>query len=416
MLLDLDAFFASVEQLDHPAWKGKPVIVGGDADKRGVVSTCSYEARKFGVHSAMPASTARKLCPQAIWVPGHFDRYREISRNVMEIMEHESPFLQQVSIDEAFLDITPTVYIRENPVEIAQRVHRNVAKLGITCSIGLGVSKSVAKVASDHDKPNGMTIVYPGREKAFLENLPIKSMSGIGPVARERLWKFGIRTLGDVARAEDDVLEIVFGKNASMMRARCQGADVDAVAGSDAAKSISNELSFAVDLTQRKDIEAAIATVTAKVGRRLRMGRLQASTITLKVKYGDRSTRTVQRRMAVPSDNEDDFILQLCTMLDEVWRPGVEVRLIGMAASRFGKEDPAQESLFALDEQDKANAAARDACSEARDGLRSATDRVRDRFGEDAVQYGRELRTKENLTGSSSKNSADYKSGSGADD
>jgi len=408
-LLDLDAFFASVEQLDHPEWKGKPVIVGGDADKRGVVSTCSYEARVFGVHSAMPSSTARKLCPQAIWVPGRFDRYREISRQVMDIMERESPFLQQVSIDEAFLDITPTAHMHENPVEIAQRIHRNVATLGVTCSIGLGVSKSVAKVASDHDKPNGMTIVYPGREQAFLENLPIKDMSGIGPVARERLWKFGIRTLGDVARADDDVLKIVFGKNADMMRARCQGADIDAVAGGAAAKSISNELSFSVDLTERTDIEAAIATVTAKVGRRLRMSNLQASTITLKVKYGDRSIRTVQHRLPVPDNDENIFVPLLCTMLDEVWCAGVEVRLVGMAASRFEEDSSTQESLFEFEETGTEECIASNTPSKARSELRSATDQVRDRFGEDAVQYGRELRTKRNLTGSSSKNPADYK-------
>ena len=184
ILLDLDAFFASVEQLDHPEWRGKPVIVGGDASKRGVVSTCSYEARKFGVRSAMPASQAARLCPHAIWASSNFARYKEMSAKVMSIMLDESPFLQQVSIDEAFLDITPSAYNPESPVSIAQRIQKRVCDLGITCSIGLGTSKSIAKVASDMDKPRGLTVVFPGREAAFLQDLPIARMSGIGSVAQ----------------------------------------------------------------------------------------------------------------------------------------------------------------------------------------------------------------------------------------
>ena len=164
LLVDLDAFFASVEQLDHPQWRGKPVIVGGDPKKRGVVSTASYEARVYGVHSAMPSSTAQRLCPDAIWTSGRYGRYREMSNQVMTILRDETPFMQQVSVDEAFLDVTPTKHNNEHPVIIAQRIKRRVAALGITCSIGVGVSKSVAKIASDADKPAGLTGVYPGRE------------------------------------------------------------------------------------------------------------------------------------------------------------------------------------------------------------------------------------------------------------
>ncbi|MBQ9068489.1 MAG: DNA polymerase IV, partial [Eggerthellaceae bacterium] len=239
MLLDLDAFFASVEQLDHPSWRGKPVIVGGAADRRGVVSTCSYEARKYGVHSAMPSSTAAKLCPDAIWTPGNFARYREMSDRVMDIMRSESPFLQQVSIDEAFLDVTPGRFTGDDPVAIAQRIQSRVSQLGITCSIGLGVSKSVAKVASDYEKPSGLTVVYPGREAAFLSPLPTKAMSGIGPVAQEQLRSYGISTLGEVAQADQETLAWVFGKNAEMMRKRCLGQDADLVRDNDEAKSVS---------------------------------------------------------------------------------------------------------------------------------------------------------------------------------
>ena len=151
-LLDLDAFFASVEQLDHPAWRGKPVIVGGSAEKRGVVSTASYEARRFGVHSAMPSYQAERLCPQAIWTRGRYDRYREMSAAVMGFLNDETPLVEQVSIDEAFFDVTPGRWSRENPVDICRRVQERVSALGITCSIGLGVNKTIAKIASEREK------------------------------------------------------------------------------------------------------------------------------------------------------------------------------------------------------------------------------------------------------------------------
>ena len=202
LLVDLDAFFASVEQLDHPAWRGKPVIVGGDADKHGVVSTASYEARPYGVRSAMPSSTARRLCPDAIWTHGRFDRYREVSNAIMAILRSETPHVQQVSIDEAFLDVTPTVVNREHPVRVAQRIQRRVEELGVTCSIGAGTSKTIAKIASDMDKPRGLTVVYPGSERDFLAPLPVRVMSGIGASAEEKLKSRGIRTLGQLADAD----------------------------------------------------------------------------------------------------------------------------------------------------------------------------------------------------------------------
>ncbi len=171
-LLDLDAFFASVEQLDHPEWRGKPVIVGGSPDKRGVVSTASYEARAFGVHSAMSSAQAQRLCPHAIWTHGHFDRYREMSARVMGILADETPFVDRVSIDEAFFDITPGRFSKESPIGIAQRISKRVRELGLTCSIGLGCNKTVAKIASERDKPRGLTVVLPGTERGFLRPLP----------------------------------------------------------------------------------------------------------------------------------------------------------------------------------------------------------------------------------------------------
>ena len=411
LLVDLDAFFASVEQLDHPAWGGKPVIVGGDAVKHGVVSTASYEARPYGVRSAMPSSTARRLCPDAIWTHGRFDRYREVSNAIMAILRSETPHVQQVSIDEAFLDVTPTVVNREHPVRVAQRIQRRVEELGVTCSIGAGTSKTIAKIASDMDKPRGLTVVYPGSERDFLAPLPVRVMSGIGASAEEKLKSRGIRTLGQLADADLRMLERVFGKLGRVMHVRANGGDDAPVEQDDAVKSVSNEMTFATDLTRREDVEAAIATMAAKVGRRLRRKGLRGRTLALRVKFDDLSVRSVQRQLPRPSDDELAYTPLLYAMVDEVWRPGTPLRLIGVGMSGFSEEGVVQESLFDVAEAapsaDDVEPVVRD--ERKRRGLIEATDLVKDRFGEAAVRFGHELRNEENTTGSSSKNPADYK-------
>lgn len=411
LLVDLDAFFASVEQLDHPAWRGKPVIVGGDADKHGVVSTASYEARPYGVRSAMPSSTARRLCPDAIWTHGRFDRYREVSNAIMAILRSETPHVQQVSIDEAFLDVTPTAVNREHPVRVAQRIQRRVEELGVTCSIGAGTSKTIAKIASDMDKPRGLTVVYPGSERDFLAPLPVRVMSGIGASAEEKLKSRGIRTLGQLADADLRMLERVFGKLGRVMHVRANGGDDAPVEQDDAVKSVSNEMTFATDLTRREDVEAAIATMAAKVGRRLRRKGLRGRTLALRVKFDDLSVRSVQRQLPRPSDDELAYTPLLYAMVDEVWRPGTPLRLIGVGMSGFSEEGVVQESLFDVAEAapsaDDVEPVVRD--ERKRRGLIEATDLVKDRFGEAAVRFGHELRNEENTTGSSSKNPADYK-------
>ena len=410
LLVDLDAFFAAVEQLDHPQWRGKPVIVGGDPHKRGVVSTASYEARVYGVHSAMPSATAKKLCPQAIWVAGRHARYKEVSDQVMAILRDETPFMQQVSIDEAFLDVSPTPHNNEHPVLIAQRIKQRVSELGVTCSIGVGVSKSVAKIASDADKPNGLTVVYPGREAAYLAPLPIRSMSGIGEAAERKLNSLGVKTLGDVAKASDSLLASVFGKNAQMMRLRCLGADTSPVASDDTVKSVSNEMSFAVSLSQRIDIERALATMAAKVCRRLRKKQLKASTLALKIRYENLKIRTAQLQVFPPTDDEFVVVRELSELIDALWTPGMLVRLVGVAASGFGDESAEQgyqERLFDFEEAEESAADEREAQRHA--GLIAATDKIRDRFGERAVNFGRENATLGQTTGTGAKNPEDYR-------
>ncbi len=409
LLVDLDAFFASVEQLDHPAWRGKPVIVGGDPAKHGVVSTCSYEARAFGVRSAMPSSMAARLCPDAIWTPGNHERYKEMSSIIMGFLSDESPFVQQVSIDEAFVDVTPNHINREHPVRIAARIQKRVESLGVTCSVGIGTSKTVAKIASDQDKPRGLVAVYPGRERAFLAPLPVRALSGIGEASARKLASLGFRTLGDIAAADPSLFEREFGKNGKVMYIRACGGDDAPVEEDDSVKSVSNEMTFAHDLTERADIEAAIATMGAKVCRRLRGKGLMGSTVTLKIRYDDRTSRSVQRRLANPCDNEHDVLPMLYSMLDDLWCKGMSVRLLGVGFSHFDEPQDAQLSLFSIDE-DVASAQDADQCASARRrNLAAATDMVRNRFGESAVRFGREIRSEENTTGSGSKNPADYK-------
>ena len=443
LLVDLDAFFASVEQLDHPAWRGKPVIVGGDADKHGVVSTASYEARTYGVHSAMPAAMARKLCPQAIWTHGHFDRYRTVSAQVMSILQDESPHLQQVSIDEAFLDVSPTPLNPEHPVLIAQRIQKRVAELGVTCSIGVGTSKTIAKIASDMDKPRGLTVVYPGREADFLAPLPIRRMSGVGARAEEALLRRGIKTLGDMANAPESLLKSIYGKNAEMMRRRCLGLDMTAVEQDDEVKSVSNEITMADDLTTFEQIAAAVDTMASKVGRRLRRKGLAGRTLGLKMRFSDRTTRNVQKRLETPQNNEHVFIPLLHAMIRELWRPGMAVRLVGVSVTGFNEERVVQESLFdasQFDTSEDSNASdssnplfdegeisgsaesgakpkpvlskgADDRPIDPKQGkqLAAATDKVKDRFGEAAVFFGREFKVRDKTTGTAAKNPEDYR-------
>ena len=390
-LLDLDAFFASVEQLDHPEWRGRPVIVGGSADRRGVVSTASYEARRYGVHSAMPSATARRLCPDAIWTRGNFVRYREMSAQVMAILGDETPLVEQVSIDEAFFDVTPGRYSRESPIEICRRVQRRVAELGVTCSIGLGVNKTVAKIASEREKPRGLTAVLPGTERAFLAPLPVGAMSGVGPATQERLRRMGIRTLGELSRADAAELERTFGVLGPRMALRAAGLERSSVAEAAApedVKSVSNERTFSEDLTERDQVRAGVAHVSEMVGRRLRRKGLRGRTVTLKVKYDATHARTAQRALAEPTDDERVFGRVALALLDELWQPGMRVRLLGVGVSGFDDDRPAQMSLFG---------GGADEAGEGRDrsALGRVADALRERFGDDAVGYGRDLRFKD---------------------
>ena len=410
ILVDLDAFFASVEQLDHPAWREKPVIVGGDSNKRGVVSTASYEARKYGVHSAMPSSTAARLCPDAIWTKGNHARYREVSKKVMDILFKESPYVQQVSIDEAFVDITPTPHNTEHPISVSQRIQARIEQLGISASIGLGTSKTVAKIASDMDKPRGLTVVYPGREIDFLSPLPVRALSGIGPSAEKKLLAHGIETLGEIAEKDEVFFKEHFGKIGTVMYIRACGKDDSPIEINEKVKSVSNEITFAKDLRTKDEIITALNAISTKVGRRLRSKGLKGHTISLKIRYDDRSVRSAQRQLGENTDDDLFFTPQVIQLLDQVWKPGMPVRLLGVGMSGFEEKPIIQTRLFAIENPDPPKEQPETVLEkEKRSNLLKATDIVKNKFGENAVRFGHELKTNERTTGSGSKNPADYK-------
>lgn len=389
-LMDLDAFFASVEQLDHPQWRGKPVIVGGSPERRGVVSTASYEARVYGVHSAMPSWQAQRLCPQAIWTHGRHLRYKEVSDQVMAILRDETPLVEQVSIDEAFFDVSPGRYSHENPIAICRRIQRRVSQLGVTCSIGIGVNKTVAKIASDRQKPRGLTVVLPGTEAAFLAALPVRVMSGIGKASEEHLAQLGIKTLGQLAKQDPERMRAIFGVAAQRMVSRAAGLENSRVRGYDEpeeVKSVSNERTFAHDLSSRAELEAAIGHVSALTGRRLRKKGLKGSQVTLKLKFDIYHTHTAQRQLDEPTDDEHVFGAVAIELLEGLWREGTGVRLVGVGVSGFGDMRPHQLDLLSTQEPSQEQRQGRDLRA-----LSVATDDIRARFGNDILSYGRDLR------------------------
>lgn len=375
--VDMDAFFASVEQLDHPEWRGKPVIVGGSPDGRGVVSAASYEARAFGVRSAMPSAQAVRLCPDAIWARGSFGRYRELSRQVMEIFTSVTPLVQQVSIDEAYLDVTPTGHRPVDPVELASEIQASVDALGLSCSIGVATSKTLAKIASDRDKPHGITVVRPGTEAEFLAPMPVTALPGVGAATAERLRDAGLRTLGDLARLDTATASQLLGSWGPDLVNRARGIDSRPVHDVRGVKSMSHEHTFSRDVRERAEVERALRELVDKVAARLRRKELAGRTLTVKLRYGDFTTCTVSRTLEAATDLEADMAPVALELLKSAWTPGTGLRLVGFGVSGFA-DAARQLDLFSEDEHDRPR----------RKALADSMDEIRRRFGSDSITFG----------------------------
>ncbi|HVR89118.1 MAG TPA: DNA polymerase IV [Candidatus Limnocylindria bacterium] len=388
---DLDAFYASVEQRDHPEYRGKPVIVGGGPNERGVVSAASYEARRFGVRSAMPLRQAGKLCPEGIFVPGRFPAYEEASDRVMALFADRTPLVQPISLDEAFLDVTATAHLFGGAEACARALKQAVRdQVGLVLSIGIASNKLCAKIASDLRKPDGLVIVPRGAEAEFLAPLPLARLWGVGPKTRETLEGMGMRTIGDLAHADRARLAARFGEHGRSIGERARGIDTDnEVVPESEAKSIGHEHTFERDTLDRAHIESTLLRLAEGVGRRLRAHDLRGRTVTLKLRVAPFETRSRQRTL--PEATADDLriyetaraLLREALAADRAGGRVSPVRLIGVTLSGFSGGE--QLDLFTGARVARLNA---------------AMDAVRSRFGDTALDRAsaREGDTKKRLS------------------
>jgi len=377
----MDAFFVSVEELLDPSLKGKPVIVGGAKDHRGVVAAASYAARKFGVHSAMPLRTAAKLCPDGIYLDGHMELYREYSAKVHNILCRFSPKVEMASVDEAYLDMTGTARLLGPPLRAAHDLHQAIGQqLNLNCSIGIGSARVVAKIASDLAKPNGILLVCPGHEIRMFAGLPVRKMPGIGKVTEARLHELGIRTFADLNTRQD--LEQQFGAYGSAMAGKARGQDAggwfDEEIGESAPKSISHEHTFGEDTAEVDVLETTLARLTEMVARRLREQHFEARTIQLKLRYSDFYTITRAHSLNEPTSSDHTILSNIRALFHNHWKPGATVRLLGVHVSGFDSPGPSISFDF-------------DGAERWRHAL-SAADRLRDKYGESAVHIGSALK------------------------
>ena len=383
--VDMDAFFVSVEELYDPSLKGKAVVVGGQRNERGVVSAASYEARKFGVHSAMPLRTAAKQCPHAIFVDGHPERYRECSENVYKVLGMFTPQLEMASVDEAYLDMTGTERLHGPPLRAAHNLHlRMKAETGLNCSVGIGSSRLIAKVCSGQAKPNGVLWILPGEEAKFLAPLDVREIPGVGKVMESHLHALGIKKVGDLAKLEEHELEERFGKWGMALAGKARGEDAggwfDAEVGADLdAKSISHEHTYNEDTADLAQLESTLMRLSEMVGRRLRESNFYARTLQLKLRYKDFSTITRAHTLPNPTQLDIEIFENVRTLFRKNWKKGFEVRLLGVQAAHFSAQG-AQIDLLDNTRQQRW-----------KDAL-AAADKLRDKFGESSVGLAAGLR------------------------
>jgi DNA polymerase IV len=378
--VDLDAFFAAVEQRDRPELRGKPVIVGGGGpNQRGVVSTASYEARVFGVHSAMPLRTAGRLCPHGIFLPVDGRKYSKVSKEVLAILRRFTPLVEPISIDEAFMDVTGSRKLFGDGETIARAVKNAVSEeVGLTISVGVARTKLVAKIASDLRKPDGLVVVPPGTEAEFLAPLPISRLWGVGAKSAVALSEYGVRTIGDLAALPEDLLGRRFGKVGMFLGDRARGLDADQVSGREPAKSIGHEHTFDIDSSDPEVIERSLLGLSEGVAGRLRDSGVRASTVTVKIRDSSFRTITRQRTLKEPTDRTEPIFR---TAL-ELARPevrGKRIRLLGVTASGLGERE--QLSLFEADDPRRRRVV-------------EAEDEVRHRFGDRAITRARLVRSR----------------------
>ena len=375
MHVDMDAFFASVEQLDHAEYRGRPVIVGG-LERRGVVSTASYEARKYGVHSAMPMSVAKGLCPQGIFVSGNYRRYQEVSAEIFGIFAAFSPLVEPLSIDEAFLDITGMEKLAVSPRDYAVKLKAMIReKTGLVASVGIAPNKFMAKIASDLEKPDGLVVIEEAEVLPLLDRLPLPKLWGVGKKSAARLKEAGFRYIGDLRQADEAYLSSLVGqKNAQKFQQLARGIDERAVTPSAEAKSIGKEVTFPADIYAGEQLQQELLLLAEKVGWRLRCAGKKAQTIQLKVRLGDFTTYTRSKTLRQATCFDEVLYQTARELLAKVPLQG-GVRLLGISGSNFAAAE--ELTLFAAEEKD----------SRKKEQLYTAVDALKKRFGEEIIRH-----------------------------
>ncbi len=372
----MDAFFAAVEQVDNPRYRGKPVIVGADPRDgrgRGVVSTCSYEARNYGVHSAMPISIAYKRCPHAVFLPVRGERYSEISKKIMGLLREFSPVIEQISIDEAFMDITGTEKLHGSPAELAAKIKARItSSTGLTASVGIAPNKFVAKIASDLEKPDGLVLVREGEVRDFLLPLNIAKLWGVGEKTRPQLEKMGIRTIGDITRFSRDEMCARFGSHGAHLWNLAHGVDDREVIPHSGVKSVSNETTFGEDTSDLQLLHKTLLRLSEKVAARLRKKQFLGKTVTLKIRLEDFSTYTRNRSLKNPTNSSETIHSVVEELFAQFDRGGKRVRLLGVGASALFSERSSQMTLFEAQEKEDSK-------------IDNVMDEVRDKFGDASI-------------------------------
>lgn len=376
--VDLDAFFCAVEIIHNPSLAGVPFVVGGQPGARGVVASASYPAREFGIRSAMPTAQAVRRCPDLAIVSSNHGNYPEYSEKVMDLLRNSAPIVEQISIDEAFLDVSDAP---ETGEQLARELQKEIKEqLNLPTSWGVASSKLVAKIATEIGKPEGLVFVPPGTEQEFLAPLAVDMLWGVGPKSRDRLLDLGIRTIGDISALEPDRLKEMFGERGPELAARARGVDERPVATTHRRRSISNERTFAQDISNEVDLCRIILSISEGLGRRLRNKGLAGSTVRIKLRWPDFQTITRQVRLGQPTDQDNEIYNAARRLFENAWKPGQKVRLLGVGISALGKR-VRQLDLF-------------DRSWEEDHRLFDAIDRIRNKFGRHALRRASTLKGK----------------------
>jgi DNA polymerase IV len=384
--IDMDAFFAAVEQHDNPSYADKPVIVGADPKGRGVVSTCSYEARKFGVHSALPIREAYRLCPHGIFLPVRGERYAEVSRDIMRLLSEYTPLVEPLSLDEAFLDLTASERIFGSAVSIGKQIVKDIQnKIGLAASVGIAPNKFLAKMASDLQKPHGFVVITPENAAGILKELEVNKLWGVGPKTAELLYGMGIKTIGMLSQTNPQILADSLGEAGLQLYQLANGRDERPVSPSEAVKSIGHEITFQVDTEDHSFLAGTLLWLSDQVARRLRQNGVKGRVITIKIRDCNFKTITKRSTLDEPTDFEETIYEVALNLVKRAQWGIKKVRLIGVSVSDFGSGVAPQLGLF----EDEKQILQKDLGK-----LHQTVDQLRDRFGEGIITKGTILHIK----------------------